>query len=105
MFLRSSPISATIDILDKWRYCLLMDIIKTYRSSVGISQAKLARLLTEGGCPTTQALVSQIEKGRVRITPERAVAIERISKGELCKEVLIFGAPPTAHRQEVSDAA
>ncbi|MGY0342350.1 helix-turn-helix domain-containing protein [Xylella fastidiosa] len=82
-----------------------MDIIKTYRSSVGISQAKLARLLTEGGCPTTQALVSQIEKGRVRITPERAVAIERISKGELCKEVLIFGAPPTNHMQEVSDAA
>lgn len=62
--------------------------IPTYRKEKGLSQAAFAALLTEAGCPATQSLVSQWEKGDVVITGERAIEIERATGGEVSKSDL-----------------
>ena len=56
-----------------------MDII-TYRKRLGISQAEFAAKLTAGGVATSQSLVAQWENEQVRITPERAIHIEHVTR-------------------------
>lgn len=57
--------------------------IPTYRSTKGLSQAAFAALLTEAGSPATQSLVSQWEKGAVKVPPERWAVIEQATENEV----------------------
>lgn len=63
--------------------------LKTYRKAKGMTQGDLAALLG-----ISDAMVTHIENGRRRVTPENARDWEQIihvSKEALCPE--IFGAP------------
>ena len=74
-----------------------------YRKAAGLSQAKLAELMTQAGFPTTQALVSQWETGEVRLTAERCGQIEQISNGQVTRGELrpdLFGALPDVRAAE-----
>jgi len=62
--------------------------IATYRRSKGLSQAGLARLLTESGSPATQALISKWETGEVSIPPARWRAIELLTVGAVTRQDL-----------------
>lgn len=71
--------------------------LATYRKEQGLSQAKLAELLTAAGFPATQSLVSQWEAGAVVIPPERCVQVEQVTGGLVRREDLrpdIFGPLP-----------
>lgn len=71
--------------------------LSKYRKAAGLSQAKLAELMTAAGFPTTQALVSQWEQGVVRLSAERCGQIEQISNGEVTRAELrpdVFGPLP-----------
>lgn len=57
--------------------------IQTYRKEKGLSQQAFADLLTAGGSPASQGLVSQWEQGKVEMTAKRARAIVRITDGEI----------------------
>lgn len=77
--------------------------LSEYRKSVGLSQAKLAELMTLAGFPTTQALVSQWEAGVVRLSAERCAQIEQISNGQVTRAELrpdLFGALPDMRSAE-----
>ncbi|HET7663874.1 MAG TPA: Cro/CI family transcriptional regulator [Rhodanobacteraceae bacterium] len=63
-----------------------MHLLTTYRQERGLSQKALAELLD-----VHQSLVSQWEQGIVRITPERATQIERVTHGAVSREALVFG--------------
>ena len=68
-----------------------------YRKAAGLSQAKLAELMTAAGFPTTQALVSHWEQGGVQLTAERCAQIEQISGGQVTRAELrpdLFGVLP-----------
>lgn len=62
--------------------------IATYRQSKGLTQAGLARLLTESGSPATQALISKWETGDVIVPPTRWRAIEQLTAGEVTRQDL-----------------
>lgn len=69
-----------------------------YRKEKGLSQAKLAEILTSAGFPATQSLVSHWEAGNVVIPPERCAQVEQVTGGEVRREDLrpdIFGPLPT----------
>lgn len=71
--------------------------LATYRKERGISQAKLADMLTAAGFPATQSLVSQWEVGAVVIPPERCAHLEQVTGGAVRREDLrpdIFGPLP-----------
>lgn len=67
-----------------------MDIAE-YRARERLTQAEFARRLTAEGCPTSQGLVWQWENGKTRVTPERAVHIERVTGGAVSRDELVFG--------------
>ncbi|HDS1550640.1 TPA: helix-turn-helix domain-containing protein [Stenotrophomonas maltophilia] len=62
--------------------------IASYRQSKGLTQAGLARLLTESGSPATQALISKWETGEVTVPPARWRAIEQLTVGEVTRHDL-----------------
>ena len=73
-----------------------MDLV-TYRKGRGISQADFATLLTDGGSPATQGLISQWESGKVKVPAERVGAIETATGGAVTRHDLrpdVFGAAP-----------
>lgn len=77
--------------------------LSDYRKTAGLSQAKLATLLTRAGFPATQALVSQWESGTVVLTAERCVQIEQVTDGAVTRADLrpdLFDQPIPAPAQE-----
>lgn len=71
--------------------------LAAYRKDAGLSQAKLAELLTAAGFPATQSLVSQWEAGTVEIPPERCAQVEQVTGGKVRRVDLrpdIFGPLP-----------
>lgn len=68
--------------------------LSALRKKLRLSQAGLARLLTEGGFPASQALVSQWETGAVTLPAERCAQIEIVTNGGIRRTDLrpeIFG--------------
>lgn len=71
-------------------------VLARYRKNAGLSQARLAELLTEAGFPASQALVSQWEAGQVQLTAERCLQLEQVTGGEVARGELrpdLFGPP------------
>lgn len=81
--------------------------LSSLRKKLQLSQAGLALLLTEGGFPATQALVSQWETGAVTIPAERCAQIEIVTNGRICRAELrpeIFGGLPAAANDDTPPA-
>lgn len=71
--------------------------LSTYRKDTGISQARLAEMLTAAGFPATQSLVSQWEQGAVVIPAERCAQVEQVTGGKVTRADLrpdVFGPLP-----------
>ena len=82
--------------------------LSEYRKAAGLSQAKLAEVMTAAGFPTTQALVSQWEAGVVRLSAERCAQIEQISSGQVTRAELrpdLFGVLPDVRPADATNAA
>ncbi|MCD9096162.1 transcriptional regulator [Luteimonas fraxinea] len=81
-----------------------MDLI-TYRSQQGVSQAAFAAQLTKAGSPATQGLISQWEKGDVKVPAERIAKIVEVTGGLVTGSDLrpdVFGPPPAADQQKAA---
>lgn len=71
--------------------------IPSYRKLKGVSQAAFAAALTEAGSPATQGLISQWEKGDVKVPAERVSTITQITDGLVTGHDLrpdVFGPQP-----------
>lgn len=53
--------------------------IATYRKTNSLTQADLAKLLSDAGYPATQGLISQWEQGEVTVSADRALQLERVT--------------------------
>lgn len=72
-------------------------ILAHYRKHAGLSQARLAELLTQAGFPATQALVSQWESGQVQLSAERCLQLEQVTQAGVTRFELrpdLFGPAP-----------
>lgn len=65
--------------------------IKSYREANGLSQEKMAELISSYGKPCGQSRISQWENGQLGFTPKWATQVEIATGGELSRVCLIFG--------------
>lgn len=59
-----------------------------YREQHEMTQAEFAEAMTQAGYPTTQALVSHWERGKVTIPAKRAIQIEEVTDGAVSRVTL-----------------
>lgn len=81
--------------------------LQSFRKQRGLSQAALARRLTDAGHKCTQSLVSQWEAGSTQITAEWCVIFERVLPGvtRLACRPDIFGAIEPLIEKQQDEAA